>query len=141
MNNYRDWGIPLGRRFRALKLWFVIRSYGIEGLQKRIRDHIEYGQCVKDQVLSTPGFELMAPVPLNLVCFRIRPEGMTNEQELERINSQLIQALNSSGKILLTQTRLGDKFVIRFVAGQAQASLESVKDGWKIIKEFSEAHL
>lgn len=141
VNNYRDWGIPLGRRFRALKLWFVIRSYGIEGLQKRIRDHIEYGQWVRDQVLSTPGFELMAPVPLNLVCFRIRPEGMTNEQELERINSQLIQALNSSGKILLTQTRLGDKFVIRFVAGQAQASLESVKDGWKIIKEFSEAHL
>lgn len=137
VNNYRDWGIPLGRRFRALKLWFVIRSYGIEGLQKRIRDHIEYGQWVKEQVLSTPGFELMAPVPLNLVCFRIRPSASAEEGELEKINTQLVQELNSSGKILLTQTRLGDKYVIRFVAGQAQASLQSVQDGWAIVLEYA----
>ena len=141
VNNYRDWGIPLGRRFRALKLWFVIRSYGIEGMQKVIRDHIIYGQWVKQQVESTPGFELMAPVPLNLVCFRIRPKDITDESELDKTNESLLQKLNGSGKILLTQTRLRDKFVIRFVAGQTHATLESVTSGWKIIKEATEEFL
>lgn len=134
VNNYRDWGIPLGRRFRALKLWFVMRSYGIEGMQKRIREHIEYGQWLKKQMEATEGFEVTAPAPLNLVCFRIRPKGMTNEADLEKINAQLLQQLNGSGKILLTQTKLKDKYVIRFVAGQAHAKLESVKVGWELIK-------
>ncbi|MBL7848893.1 MAG: aspartate aminotransferase family protein [Cyclobacteriaceae bacterium] len=138
VNNYRDWGIPLGRRFRALKLWFVIRSFGLEGMQQRLRDHIAYGQWVKQQVLSTPGFELMAPVPLNLVCFRIHPKGMEDEAALDEINAKLIQDLNASGKILLTQTKLDNKFVIRFVAGQTHATMETVKKGWELVREFAE---
>ena len=136
VNNYRDWGVPLGRRFRALKLWFVIRTYGIEGLQQRLRDHIAFGQWVKQQVESTPGFELMAPVPLNLVCFRIHPDGINDEPTLDALNAKLIQQLNASGKILLTQTKLDNKFVIRFVAGQTHATLESVRQGWEIIMEW-----
>lgn len=140
VNNYRDWGVPLGRRFRALKLWFVVRSYGVEGMRQRLRDHIAYGQWVREQVESTPGFELMAPVPLNLVCFRLHPEGVNDEARLDEINSTFIQALNSSGKILLTQTRLDNKFVIRFVAGQTHATLETIKKGWSLI-QASAPHL
>ena len=141
VNNYRDWGIPLGRKFRALKLWFVIRSYGVEGLQEKLRNHIEYGQWFKEQILTTPGFELTAPVPLNLICFRIKPEGIDNEVELEKINKELLQKLNDSGKILLTQTKLNEKFVIRFVAGQTHTTPENVKEGWEMIQNCSEEWL
>ncbi len=137
VNNYRDWGIPLGRKFRALKLWFVLRSYGINGLQEKIREHISHGQWLKDQILETPCFELMAPVPLNLVCFRIRPEGIDSEKKLENINSELLQKLNKSGKILLTQTRLKNKFVIRFVSGNLNTTFDSVKEGWDLIKKYA----
>ncbi len=137
VNNYRDWGVPLGRRFRALKLWFVVRSYGVEGMRQRLRDHIAYGQWVKEQVMTTPGFELMAPVPLNLVCFRLHPEGVDDEARLDEINAALIQKLNSSGKILLTQTRLDNKFVIRFVAGQTHATIDTVRKGWRLVEEFA----
>lgn len=137
VNNYRDWGIPLGRKFRALKLWFVIRTYGVEGLKKKITEHISLGQWFKEQILKTKEFELLAPVPLNLVCFRIRPDGIDDEIELEKINKKFLQNLNDSGKILLTQTKLKNKFAIRFVSGNINASLENVQEGWKLIKEFS----
>ncbi|MEI6898808.1 MAG: pyridoxal-dependent decarboxylase [Bacteroidota bacterium] len=136
VNNYRDWGIPLGRRFRALKLWFVIRTYGIKGLQDKIRNHIEYGQWLKKQVENTPGFELMAPVPLNLVCFRLNPGNIKDEDELNRINVEFLQRLNNSGKIFLTQTKLNGKAVIRFVAGQTHTRFEDVEQGWRTICEL-----
>lgn len=141
VNNYRDWGIPLGRKFRALKLWFVIRSFGVEGIRKKLRDHISYGQWFKDQILSEPAFELMAPVPLNLICFRIRPAGITDEPGLENVNRLLLAKLNDSGKILLTQTKLNEKFVIRFVAGQTNTTFENVKEGWEMILEASKEFL
>jgi aromatic-L-amino-acid decarboxylase len=139
VNNYRDWGIPLGRRFRALKLWFVIRTYGIDGMRKMLRDHTAFGQWIKQQVEKTQGFELMAPVPLNLVCFRVHPAGMDDEGQLDKLNSDLLQKLNASGKILLTQTRLNNKFVIRFVAGQTHATMESVRKGWEIVVQTAVA--
>lgn len=137
VNNYRDWGIPLGRKFRALKLWFVIRSYGVEGLKEKIRNHIEYGKWFKEQIIKTPCFELIAPVPLNLICFRLKPDGIEDETELEKINKELLQKLNDSGKILLTQTKLNEKFVIRFVAGQAHTTIKNVKGGWEMILNCS----
>ncbi|MEP7129143.1 MAG: pyridoxal-dependent decarboxylase [Chitinophagales bacterium] len=141
VNNYRDWGVPLGRRFRALKLWFVIRSYGLSGIQQIIRQHIEYGQWLKNEIASTPFFEVMAPVPLNLICFRIKPKGIDNELTLESINKALIEKLNASGKILLTQTKLNERFVIRFVAGQSHTTLKNVADGWEMIKMFAKEFL
>ena len=134
VNNYRDWGVPLGRRFRALKLWFVIRTYGISGLQQKIRDHISYGQWLKDEILKTPGFELMAHVPFNLVCFRFHPRGMDDEPSLDALNEKILQKINSSGKVFLTQTRLNGRYVIRFVAGQTHTTLEHVRNGWEYIK-------
>ena len=137
VNNYRDWGIPLGRRFRALKLWFVIRSYGVRGLQEKIRAHIAYGQWLKERINSTRNFELLAPVPLNLVCFRYKPNGITDEKKLEEINAKLLQTLNSSGKILLTQTKLNEKYAIRFVGGSEKTTLKHIQQGWKLIEQIA----
>ncbi len=134
VNNYRDWGVPLGRRFRSLKLWFVIRSFGLKGLQDILRRHIEYGQWLKEKVLSTKNFELLAPVPLNLVCFRYVPDEITDEKKLDEVNANLLNALNSSGRILLTQTRLNNKYAIRFVAGNERTTIEHVKEGWELVE-------
>ncbi|MEQ8302545.1 MAG: pyridoxal-dependent decarboxylase [Cyclobacteriaceae bacterium] len=137
VNNYRDWSIPLGRRFRALKLWFVIRMYGIEGLQKIIQEHIEIGQWLKEEIETSEEFELLAPVPLNLVCFRFHPVQINEEDKLNELNTSLLNMLNQSGKILLTQTKLNDKFTIRFVAGNNNTNLAEVKKGWELIKSYS----
>jgi aromatic-L-amino-acid/L-tryptophan decarboxylase len=135
VNNYRDWGIPLGRRFRALKLWFVMRSYGLQNMQQKIREHLKYGHWLANEVVNHPDFELIAPVSLNLVCFRWHPLGIDDEDTLLQLNQKLLQKLNDSGKILLTQTKLNGKFVIRFVAGQTHLKLEDVQLGWKLILE------
>jgi len=133
VNNYRDWGIPLGRRFRSLKLWFVIKYYGVEGIQKIIRDHIEIGQWVKTQVEQSDDFELLAPVPLNLICFRYRPKGVDDKEKLNKINEELLEGLNRTGEILLTQTKLNDQYTLRFVSGNNHTSLDEVKKGWEKI--------
>ncbi len=137
VNNYRDWGIQLGRRFRALKLWFVIRSYGIEGLRKKIRQHIEWAQWLKTQIEQAPDFELMAPVPLNLVCFRYHPAGVDDEAELESINSTLLQKLNDSGKIFLTQTKLNGTYVLRLVGGTNHLAFKDVKEAWALVQAYA----
>ena len=137
VNNYRDWSIPLGRRFRALKLWFVIRSYGLEGLQKMIREHIRIGQWLKNEVENTDGFELMAPVPLNLVCFRHCPARIEDEKSLDEVNARLLEQINKSGEMLLTQTRLNDRYVIRFVSGNSNTTLEAVAEGWERVKTYA----
>ena len=106
VKNYRDWGIPLGRRFRALKLWFVIRSFGMEGIRSALRHHIALANKLKEWVELDPDFELMAPVPFNLVCFRFKPSGVEDEQILEAKNKDLLERLNASGKMYLTHTRI-----------------------------------
>ncbi len=137
VNNYRDWGIPLGRRFRALKLWFVVRSYGVEGLRALIREHVRIGQWLAQAVDEAPDFERMAPAPLNLVCFRYRPPGDHTEEALDRMNENLVRHLNASGRILLTQTKLNGRYVIRMVAGNTEASLEEVQKGWELVKQVA----
>jgi aromatic-L-amino-acid decarboxylase len=134
VNNYRDWGVPLGRRFRALKLWFVMRSFGAEGLREKIREHIRFGQWLKDKVDSLPDFERLAPVPLNLVCFRYHPKGVTDEKKLDEINMRLLQTLNDSGKILLTQTKLNNQYTLRFVGGSERLTLADVQEGWQLVE-------
>lgn len=134
VNNYRDWGVPLGRRFRALKLWFVMRSFGAEGLREKIREHIRFGQWLKDKVDSLPDFERLAPVPLNLVCFRYHPKGVSDEKKLDEINMRLLQTLNDSGKILLTQTKLNNQYTLRFVGGSERLTLADVQEGWQLVE-------
>lgn len=136
VNDYRDWGIPLGRRFRALKLWFVIRSFGVKGLQEMLREHLRLAGWIREEVEKDPAFELMAPVPLNTVCFRYNP-GLTDEKELDRINTLLLDRLNRSGRVYFTHTRVNGKYTIRFMIGQTHTREDHVKNAWNLIKEYS----
>ena len=134
VNDYRDWGIPLGRRFRALKLWSVIRSYGTEGLQDRIRQHIRFATELKDMMLQEKDFEILAPVVINVVCFRYAPE-VIDETERNGLNEKLNHRLNDSGKIYLSHTVLNGKYTLRMVTGQTNVTLEHVKNAWELIRE------
>jgi aromatic-L-amino-acid decarboxylase len=132
--NYRDWGIQLGRRFRALKLWFVIRSYGVEGLRAIIRRHVELAAELAGWVDQTAGFERMAPVPFGLVCFRYRPAGKS-EKDVDSLNQRLLEEVNSTGRVFLTHTRLGGRYVIRLVVGQRTTGREHVAGAWALVRE------
>ena len=125
--DYRDWHIPLGRRFRSLKLWFVIRHYGVEGLQYHVRRHIEMAQQFAEWVRQDERFEMAAPAPLNLVCFRHRGGDESNQLLMDR--------LNHSGDLYLTHTRLNDRFTLRFCVGQTHTELRHVENAWRRIQE------
>jgi aromatic-L-amino-acid decarboxylase len=132
--NYRDWGIQLGRRFRALKLWFVIRSYGVEGLRAVIRRHVALAGELARWVDEAPDFERMAPVPFGLVCFRYRPPG-ASEEELDALNERLLAAVNATGRVFMTHTRLGGRYTIRLVIGQRATERRHVEEAWRLIRE------
>jgi aromatic-L-amino-acid decarboxylase len=131
VKNYRDWGIQLGRRFRALKLWFVVRSYGVEGLQAMVREHIRLAGLVKDWVEADPRFELLAPVDLGLVCFRLN-DGRDGAA-LDELNRRLLERVNAVGPIFLTHTTLREKYAIRFVVGQRTTEERHVRGAWDIV--------
>jgi aromatic-L-amino-acid decarboxylase len=131
VKNYRDWGIQLGRRFRALKLWFVLRSYGVEGLQKMVREHLRLAQLFKGWVEKDDRFELMAPVNFGLVCFRVN-DG-SDEETLARKNRMLLDSLNATGKLYLTHTMLKGKYALRFCIGQRTTEEKHVRNAWGLI--------
>jgi aromatic-L-amino-acid decarboxylase len=132
VKNYRDWGIPLGRRFRALKLWFVIRELGVNGIQEKIRKHISLGKWLAKQVDDHPDFELLAPVPLNTVCFRYIKG---NESELDSLNQKVMDQINSSGQLFFTQTKLNGKFTLRLAFGNTHLEAYHVENAWQLIQE------
>jgi aromatic-L-amino-acid/L-tryptophan decarboxylase len=125
--DYRDWHIQLGRRFRSLKLWFVIRHYGVEGLQHHIREHVRLAQDFAGWVRNDEQFELAAPAPLNLVCFRHKGADSTNQAIMDR--------LNRSGDLFLTHTKLNGKLTLRLCVGQTTTQARHVKLAWKRIQE------
>jgi aromatic-L-amino-acid decarboxylase len=131
VKNFRDWGIQLGRRFRALKLWFVIRNYGVEGLQAMVREHIRLAALFKDWVEADPRFELLAPVDLALVCFRLS-DGR-DEASLDDLNRRFLERINAAGPIFLTHTSLGGRYTLRFVVGQRTTEERHVRAAWDII--------
>jgi len=134
--NFRDWGIQLGRRFRALKLWFVIRSYGVEGLRAMLRRHVALARELADRVEATPEFELLAPAPLGLVCFRYRPPGVApDDPRLDGLNRALLTRVNASGRVFLTHTTLGGRYAIRLAIGQRCTEREHVEQAWKLVVE------
>nr|MDJ0893824.1 pyridoxal-dependent decarboxylase [Alphaproteobacteria bacterium] len=132
--DYRDWGVPLGRRFRALKLWFVIRSYGVARLQEMIRNHIAWTEELAGQVEAAPDFELITAPKLSLFTFRYRPAGL-DEPALDALNERLVHALNDDGRIYLTQTKVRGRYVIRFTVGQAYTERRHVQEAWALIQE------
>jgi len=131
VKNYRDWGIQLGRRFRALKLWFVIRSYGVEALQAMVREHIRLAGLVKDWVEADSRFELLAPVDLGLVCFRIN-DGR-DEAALTELNRRFLERINDAGTVFLTHTTLRGKYAIRLVVGQRTTEERHVRAAWDVV--------
>ncbi|MDI6845595.1 MAG: aminotransferase class V-fold PLP-dependent enzyme [Candidatus Saccharicenans sp.] len=133
VKNFRDWGIQLGRRFRALKLWFVLRTYGVEGIKKIIRRHIHLAEIFRDELQQDGRFEIMAPVYFSLVCFRLkagRPEEVLNE-----LNRHLLERVNSTGKLFMTHTTLDGKYTLRLVVGQRTTEERHVRQALEIIKE------
>jgi aromatic-L-amino-acid/L-tryptophan decarboxylase len=134
VNDYRDWGIPLGRRFRALKLWSVIRMYGVEGLREKIRNHIRMAKRLAEMISSEPDFEILAPVVINVVCFRYKPKGIPEDQ-LNGINEELNHRLNDSGRIYLTHTGINGIYTLRMVTGQTNVTMEHVGKAWELIKK------
>ncbi|NUM43076.1 MAG: aspartate aminotransferase family protein [Anaerolineales bacterium] len=129
--DYRDWHIQLGRRFRSLKLWFVIRHYGVEGLQYHVRQHVALAQQFADWVRAHPDFELAAPAPLNLVCFRHKAG--------DAFNRALLDNLNQSGELYLTHTVLDGKFTLRMCIGQTNTEERHVRAAWEKICQLAGA--
>lgn len=127
-----DYGIQLGRRFRALKLWMVMRYFGHEGLAARIREHCRLAQLFASWVEESPGWELMAPVPLGLVCFRACPEGAA---DLDALNEAIMHGVNASGRALLSHTRLNDKLTLRLSIGNIRTTEQHVRDVWALLNE------
>jgi aromatic-L-amino-acid decarboxylase len=125
--DYRDWQVPLGRRFRALKLWFVIRHYGVQGLRHHIRRHVELAQQFATWTDEDERFELAVPPPLNLVCFR--------HVGGDEVNQRLLERLNQSGNLYLTHTRLNDHYTLRFCVGQTHTEARHVHRAWQQIQE------
>ncbi len=125
--DYRDWHIQLGRRFRSLKLWFVIRHYGVVGLQHHVREHVHLAQEFANWVRQDARFELPAPVPLNLVCFRHKAGDAANQAIMDR--------LNHSGDLFLTHTKLNGRLTLRFCVGQTNTQASHVDRAWKRIQE------
>jgi aromatic-L-amino-acid decarboxylase len=129
--DYRDWHIPLGRRFRSLKLWFVIRHYGVEGLQSHVRRHVALARNFADWVEADDRFELAVPPPLNLVCFRHRGG--------DEINQRLMDRLNRSGDIYLTHTAMHEQIALRFCVAQTSTERRHVENAWRRIQEETAA--
>ncbi len=134
VTNFRDWGIQLGRRFRALKLWFVLRRYGAEGLREMLRSHIEMAGEFAEWVRRSDDFEMMAPAPLNTVCFRCTAGG-GGEADLDRFNKTLLDAVNATGLIYITHTRLDGKYALRLSVGQIGTRRRHVEEAWKCLRE------
>ncbi|HZA94430.1 MAG TPA: pyridoxal-dependent decarboxylase, partial [Gemmatimonadales bacterium] len=137
--NFRDWGIQLGRRFRALKLWFVIRSYGVDGLRSMIRSHVALAGELAGWIEQSTEFELMAPVPFGLVCFRYRPQGTNDEAILRQLNRELLSRINATRHLHLTHTELGGRYVIRMCIGQRLTGRSHVEEAWRTIQDSAES--
>jgi aromatic-L-amino-acid decarboxylase len=125
--DYRDWQVPLGRRFRALKLWFVIRHYGIEGLQHHVRRHVELAQTFAAWIDASDAFERVAPAPLNLVCFR--------HVDGDDVSQSIMERLNASGDLFMTHTKLDGRFTLRLCIGQTHTERRHVERAWRRLQE------
>ena len=138
VDNYMDYGIQLGRRFRALKLWFVIRYFGVEGIRERLRYHLYLGKEFTKWVDGYPDFERVAPVPMSTICFRIHPQNINDENELEKLNLRFYDELDKSSEIMVSHTRLKGRYVLRVNMTGLRMELKHIEKAWEIIKAKAE---
>lgn len=130
-----DYSFQLGRRFRALKLWFVFRYFGTDGIAARIREHVRLAREFAAWVDSHPQFERLAPVPFSVVCFRARPKGLSDESELESLNAFILHRVNASGRVFLSHTKLHGRYCLRLAVGNLQTTIEHVKRVYDMVCE------
>ena len=135
-----DYGVQLGRRFRALKLWMVIRYFGHEGLAARIREHCRLARLFASWIEESPDWEVLAPLPLGLVCFRARPkrEGESEserERRLDTLNEAIMHGVNATGKALLSHTKLNDQLTLRLSIGNIRTTEQHVRQVWQLLNE------
>jgi aromatic-L-amino-acid decarboxylase len=134
--NYMDYGVQLGRRFRALKAWMVWRAFGREGLAARIRDHLRLARLLADWIREDNRFELSAPVVMGVVCFRFKDAG--DDQSLDMINGKIVERINASGRAYLTQTKLHGRTVMRVGLGNILTTEQHLRNVWDMIQETVE---
>ena len=135
VRNGMDYGIQLGRRFRALKLWFVMRYFGREGLIERLREHIRLANLFASWVEQSSDWEMMAPVPFALVCFRAAPVGVA---DLDALNERLMTSINGSGEAYLSHTKLNGKFTLRLSVGSIRVEDRHIEKVWRLLNEHLE---
>ena len=139
VRDYNEYTPQLGRRFRALKLWLLLRWFGLEGLRRRIRHHVELTADFAAAVDATPDWERLAPVPFSTVCFRYRPERLAaDEGALDAANAAIMDAVNRSGEVFLSHTRLAGRFTIRLAVGNLRTEARHVERAWELLQ--SAAH-
>jgi aromatic-L-amino-acid/L-tryptophan decarboxylase len=136
VRNFMDYGPQLGRRFRALKLWMVMRHFGLEGIRSRLREHIRLAGSFASWVDEHPDFERCAPTPFSTICFRAKwEEGTATEQALDALNEKLLEKINASGRFFLSHTRLNGKFVLRMAIGNIRTTEAHVRECWELLCE------
>jgi aromatic-L-amino-acid decarboxylase len=131
--NQMDYGLQLGRRFRSLKLWFVMRYFGVDGLRARLREHLALTTLFADLVRAHPTFELTAPPMFSLTCFRHRPPNVTDEKVLESLNARLVRSVNAEREIFVEHTKLRDAYTLRFAIGNLHTSETHVRRAFDIL--------
>jgi len=134
VRNLMDYGIPLGRRFRALKFWFVLRYFGWDGLAARLREHIRIAKAFAEWVKADKDFELLAPVQFGTVCFRAHPRGMDDDATLDELNEKLLKAVNATHDVFLSHTKLGTRYTIRMVVGQIRTQESHARSAWDLFQ-------
>src|SRR5262249_12910151 len=136
--NLMDYGVSLGRRFRALKLWMVMRAFGAEGLAARIREHVRLAQVFRSWVEADSDFEVVAPSPLAVVCFRFRGRALPGA-DADRANEKILDAVNSSGEAFLSHTRLAGRTVLRLAIGNVRTEERHVRRAWELLRQAASA--
>ena len=136
MPNLMDYGNALGRRFRSLKLWMIMRYFGQEGLVARIREHCQLAQQLAGWIDADANFERLAPTPLSLVCFRARPQGIADEAELNMLNEKLLQEVNRVGHFFISHTKLHGKYTLRVAIGNIRTNKRDIQQFWEELQEY-----
>jgi aromatic-L-amino-acid/L-tryptophan decarboxylase len=135
VKNLMDTGIQLGRRFRALKLWMVLRHFGADGVRARLEEHVRLARLFADWVDATPEWDRLAPVPFSVVCFRHHPAGVDDESELEQRNLAIMDQVNQSGEAFLSHTKLGGRYVLRLAVGNIRTEQRHVARAWALLRD------
>ncbi len=137
VQNYMDYGIQLGRRFRSLKLWFIIRYFGVEGIQNRIQEHLDLARDLKKDIEKDETFEIMAPMPFSVICFRFHPKQLNDEKRVDALNETLMNEVNATGELFISHTKLNNKLVLRITISGIRTEKKHVDKAWKLIQEKS----